>query len=460
MESLSRCFSSSSFVKELMMQSMMLCQGCRDDEDSWHTTLWWTMVGESSDSSAISPALTSISGKSISVEEACAGINGMAFKSFSPESGKFASQAFRFQWIAPNILAFYVSFHSAEDPFLRPCLFPSFPSTWNVGGRSPHIGLNLDDFLPINDGSDVFVLGFQEIVPLNAGNVLVIEDTEPVAKWNSLVDQTLNRAAESSASLYFKSLSSRGDAKSISSSSLFRRPSLNPHCKNLTRDQARQLRLCNCPSEKRRKGIRIKCLRCQQSYASDSDDDSEEEDEEQSKVRVAPASSAMAEFGSKNKYSCIVSKQMVGIFVTIWAKQELVQHISHLQISSVGRGIMGCLGNKGCISVSMSLHQTTVCFICSHLTSGEKEGDELKRNSDVKEILKNTRFQGTCKSRHRPRNPEKILEHDRVFWLGDLNYRIALSYRETKSLLEENNWNALLEKRPGIFIILGCFIPT
>ncbi|KAG0479130.1 hypothetical protein HPP92_013849 [Vanilla planifolia] len=28
----------------------------------------------------------------------------------------------------------------------------------------------------------------------------------------------------------------------------------------------------------------------------------------------------------------------------------------------------------------------------------------------------------------------------------DLNYRIALSYRETKSLLEENNWNALLEK--------------
>jgi hypothetical protein len=33
----------------------------------------------------------------------------------------------------------------------------------------------------------------------------------------------------------------------------------------------------------------------------------------------------------------------------------------------------------------------------------------------------------------------------RVIWLGDLNYRIALSYSEAKQLLEENNWDALFE---------------
>ena len=34
----------------------------------------------------------------------------------------------------------------------------------------------------------------------------------------------------------------------------------------------------------------------------------------------------------------------------------------------------------------------------------------------------------------------------RIIWLGDLNYRIALSYRSAKALVEMRNWKALLEK--------------
>jgi hypothetical protein len=34
----------------------------------------------------------------------------------------------------------------------------------------------------------------------------------------------------------------------------------------------------------------------------------------------------------------------------------------------------------------------------------------------------------------------------RAIWLGDLNYRISLSYEDTKKLLTENNWDALFEK--------------
>ena len=34
----------------------------------------------------------------------------------------------------------------------------------------------------------------------------------------------------------------------------------------------------------------------------------------------------------------------------------------------------------------------------------------------------------------------------RVIWLGDLNYRITLSYAETKKLLEKNDWDSLLSK--------------
>ena len=34
----------------------------------------------------------------------------------------------------------------------------------------------------------------------------------------------------------------------------------------------------------------------------------------------------------------------------------------------------------------------------------------------------------------------------RIVWLGDLNYRISLSYRHAKALVEMQNWRALLEK--------------
>jgi hypothetical protein len=58
----------------------------------------------------------------------------------------------------------------------------------------------------------------------------------------------------------------------------------------------------------------------------------------------------------------------------------------------------------------MALHQTSFCFVCSHLTSGQKEGDELRRNSDVLEILKKTRFPMVYGQYER--SLETILEHE------------------------------------------------
>ncbi|CAL9076972.1 unnamed protein product [Musa acuminata var. zebrina] len=148
---------------------------------------------------------------------------------------------------------------------------------------------------------------------------------------------------------------------------------------------------------------------------------------------------------SNSRYCLVASKQMVGIFLTIWVRSEIRGDVKNLKVSCVGRGLMGYLGNKGSISISMSFHRTSFCFICSHLTSGQKEGDELRRNSDVMEILRKTRFPRV----HRvcdEKSPETILDHDRIIWLGDLNYRIALSYQSAKALVEMHNWRALLEK--------------
>lgn len=48
--------------------------------------------------------------------------------------------------------------------------------------------------------------------------------------------------------------------------------------------------------------------------------------------------------------------------------------------------------SQGSVSISMSLFHTRLCFVCSHLTSGEKYGAEQRRNADVLEIIKRTHF--------------------------------------------------------------------
>ena len=49
---------------------------------------------------------------------------------------------------------------------------------------------------------------------------------------------------------------------------------------------------------------------------------------------------------SSSKYCLVASKQMVGIFLTVWVKSDLRDDIHNLKVSCVGRGLMGYLGNK------------------------------------------------------------------------------------------------------------------
>ncbi|EEC74019.1 hypothetical protein OsI_08962 [Oryza sativa Indica Group] len=360
-----------------------------------------------------------------------------------------------------------------------------FVGTWNVAGKPPNSSLNLEDFLQIEGLPDIYVLGFQEIVPLNAGNVLVIEDNEPAAKWLGLIYQALNKPQDQSSGDELsppETSDSRqgggsGSRDSIPKSSsggmlFFQKPSLKMLSKNYRVDSA-LVKTCTCltdPStmQRRAREMREFLYRIEASPPPS----------------LASAAAAADEDGgpdaggelarSSVNYCLIASKQMVGIFLSVWVRRELVQYIGHLRVDSVGRGIMGRLGNKvldavllclcslfgsldswrrhgwlsclqGCIAMSMTLHQTSVCFVCSHLASGEKEGDEVRRNSDVAEIIKSTQFPRICKVPGQ-RIPDKILDHDRVIWLGDLNYRVALSYDETKTLMGENDWDTLLEK--------------
>ncbi|KAH7836467.1 hypothetical protein Vadar_001695 [Vaccinium darrowii] len=286
-----------------------------------------------------------------------------------------------------------------------------FVATWNVAGKSPPSYLNLEDWLHTSPPADIYVLGFQEIVPLNAGNVLGTEDNGPARKWLALIQKTLNSLPGTSEGFHTPSpipdpiveLDSdfEGSTRQKASAFFHRRSfqSLSRSMRMMDSDTPfpqpqldRRFSVCD------RVMFGSRASDYDSNFRSGSSDEENGPGDSPSTTYYSPISyngSTSMERDrqlGQSKYCLVASKQMVGIFLTVWVKSDLRDDVRNMKVSCVGRGLMGYLGNKGSISISMSLHQTSFCFICSHLTSGQKEGDELRRNSDVMEILRKTRF--------------------------------------------------------------------
>ena len=77
------------------------------------------------------------------------------------------SQVISFQWLYFSIhdSDLFISLAQIEIFYsgLRCSYHRVFAATWNVAGKTPDRGLNLNDFLPSDDYSDIYVLGYAHI---------------------------------------------------------------------------------------------------------------------------------------------------------------------------------------------------------------------------------------------------------------------------------------------------------
>ncbi|KDP45431.1 hypothetical protein JCGZ_09680 [Jatropha curcas] len=285
---------------------------------------------------------------------------------------------------------------------IEPCILTNelriFVGTWNVAGRSPvgSLAVDMDEWLNLKDAADIYVLGFQEIVPLKTRNVIGAEDPTEATNWNLLVGKTLNDK--------------------------YGCPWLTPTTNSISSDNYQYEKIYN-NSERRTSfsgyfGIQMR-----------------------DKLRTQHE-----DLLGGSKYKLMASKKMVGVFISVWMKKELLRKycVSNVKVSSVACGIMGYLGNKGSVSVSMSIEGTSFCFVAAHLASGEKKGDEGRRNHQVSEIFRRTSFPRSPKDDDNP-HPLTILGHDRIFWFGDLNYRLYLEDNLARYLIKKQDWKALQE---------------
>ncbi|CAN0928332.1 Type IV inositol polyphosphate 5-phosphatase 3 [Linum grandiflorum] len=399
----------------------------------------------------------------------------------------------------------------------------------------PPDDLDIDDWVNTDEPADIYVLGLQEIVPLNAGNIFGAEDNKPAIKWENIIRDTLNsiRTVRTKVKCYSDPVSPSkfnpsdevpGAVEEIlleSDSDIGEevhpideedsidfyqtKDRLEAHPLNVLLDS--NLRHFTIPEENdfqrqaSQKSLnRLNCIR--NDDASEDVDDSETPQARRltrmlsgseriglswpepqlnllsghvlqrpgsfKSIKSLSATKSFERYNSfksvandmqtgiallteidlesllkrkRSSYVRIVSKQMVGIFITVWVRRNLRKHIQNVKVSTVGVGVMGYIGNKGSVSVSMSVYQTPFCFVCTHLTSGEKEGDEIKRNADVHEIHKRTNFRSVAAVGL----PKTIKDHERIIWLGDLNYRINLSYERTRELIAHKQLSTLAE---------------
>lgn len=190
---------------------------------------------------------------------------------------------------------------------------------------------------------------FQEIVPLKTLNVIGAEDPTEATNWNMLIGKTLNNK--------------------------YGCPWLTPMLNIISSDN---YHYAGSPNWKKRSSVGGRIVT-----------PARERSRNQSE-----------KLNGNSKYKLMAGKKMVGVFVSVWMKRELLRKfcVSNVKVCSVACGIMGYLGNKGAVSVSMSIEGTSFCFIAAHLASGEKKGDEIRRNHQVSEIFRRTSFPQAAKT--------------------------------------------------------------
>ncbi|XP_071443630.1 inositol polyphosphate 5-phosphatase K-like [Hetaerina americana] len=117
---------------------------------------------------------------------------------------------------------------------------------------------------------------------------------------------------------------------------------------------------------------------------------------------------------SKCGYIVARTIRLQGIVLTVFILREHILRIRDIETLYTKTGFGGMWGNKGAVSIRLSVSGVSLCLINCHLTPH----DHLlaDRISDYNNILDEQVFSN--------QETANIFFHDYVFWIGDLNFRL------------------------------------
>uniref|UniRef100_A0A0E0B6Z0 Uncharacterized protein n=1 Tax=Oryza glumipatula TaxID=40148 RepID=A0A0E0B6Z0_9ORYZ len=291
--------------------------------------------------------------------------------------------------------------------------------TWNVAGRAPSEDLDLDQWICSQEPADMYILGFQEVVPLSVGNVLGAEDSRTVPKWEGIIRRALNKSQQLKANCksYSAPLSPLrvpipSDDGHDDTKREYDKMTENLSPQQQCRDKQTSISKCSCdwldgtssldwpecpldiPAKVSVSNRGLRRVMSMELFNTDYLENAQGFDlhgvalqdgirrsyrssgnlgmswsEQQEKVDVLSSVDYMSDWTSDDttsvvgpderatfakgeslkppgNYVRVVSKQMVGIYVSVWVSRKLRQHVNNLEVASVGVGLLGYMGNK------------------------------------------------------------------------------------------------------------------
>ncbi|XP_074969452.1 inositol polyphosphate 5-phosphatase K isoform X2 [Phalacrocorax aristotelis] len=135
-------------------------------------------------------------------------------------------------------------------------------------------------------------------------------------------------------------------------------------------------------------------------------------------------------------YIKLSSVRMQGLLLLIFVKHVHLPFIRDIHTHYTRTGLYGYWGNKGGVTIRMSLYGHTVCFMNCHLPAHMENTEQ--RLDDFEKILE-MQFEGE--------NIPSTLDHDVLFCFGDLNFRIAdYGIHFVRESINNKRYNLLWDK--------------
>nr|CDS32980.1 phosphatidylinositol 45 bisphosphate [Hymenolepis microstoma] len=135
-------------------------------------------------------------------------------------------------------------------------------------------------------------------------------------------------------------------------------------------------------------------------------------------------------------YVLIKQRNCWAIWIYAFVKRYLLPDINNIESELSAFGYAGIMGNKGACSIRFEICGVNMASVSAHFTPHTENLDD--RINDYRDVLKGQTF----------RDPDvnTLMDHDYVFWMGDLNFRTeGLKKDQVERLIASKNIKKLLE---------------
>ncbi|ELU13654.1 hypothetical protein CAPTEDRAFT_98393, partial [Capitella teleta] len=145
---------------------------------------------------------------------------------------------------------------------------------------------------------------------------------------------------------------------------------------------------------------------------------------------------SLSECLCQRNYVRVKSVRMMGIMLFVFVRRIDLLYVSNIESEFARTGFGGLWGNKGGVSVRMAVSGVNICFVNCHLAAHLPNVSD--RIADYDDIIDTHKF--------RDEEVDCIMDHDYVFWMGDLNFRLdEISRDEVVKRVQNNDLESLYQ---------------